>query len=90
MRTKRKTTTDLPYRLSKTETATVLGFQNHDIPVLIKKKLLKPLGNPSEKAPKYFSKVEILENGSDRSWLNRATKAINDHWQDNHARRKKQ
>ncbi len=36
----------LPARLGNEERAILLGFQEHDIPVLIKKKLLKPTGSP--------------------------------------------
>ena len=36
----------LPGRLNATETAVLLGFQEHDIPALIAGKLLTPLGRP--------------------------------------------
>jgi hypothetical protein len=31
----------------------------HDIPVLVKSKMLKPLGNPPQQAVKYFAAAEI-------------------------------
>jgi hypothetical protein len=47
----------LPGRLNTTEAAVLLGFQEHDIPVLIAGKLLTPLGRPAPNAPKYFAAV---------------------------------
>ena len=41
------------------EIAVLLGFQEHDIPALIKSKLLKSIGNPIRNAVKYFAAVEI-------------------------------
>jgi hypothetical protein len=42
----------LPARLDAKLTALVLGFQEHDIPVLIAAKMLKPLGKPVPNATK--------------------------------------
>lgn len=66
----------LPARLNAEQTAQVLGFQAHDIPVLIKEGLLKPLGGGPRNSVKYFAAVEIEEYRQDTKWLDRATKAI--------------
>ena len=71
----------LPGRLNTSETALLLGFQEHDIAALVAAKLLVPLGKPAANSPKYFAAVEILERGTDSEWLGKATKALGKHWQ---------
>ena len=43
----------VPARLHSSEVAGMLGFQDHDIPVLLVARLLIPLGKPAANAPKY-------------------------------------
>jgi hypothetical protein len=75
----------LPGRLNSTETAILLGVQEHDVPVLISARLLNPLGKPAPNAPKYFAAIEIEEFTQDRERLSAATKALAKHWsQKNH------
>ena len=66
----------LPARLNAPQTAEVLGFLEHDIPVLIAAGLLKPLGRPAPNANKWFATKEILDLAEDLNWLSRATRAI--------------
>jgi hypothetical protein len=66
----------LPGRLTTEQVAPVLGFMPHDIPVLAKAKLLKPLGNPPQNAVKYFASAEIEKCTRDEAWLSKATRAI--------------
>jgi hypothetical protein len=70
----------LPARLNTSETALLLGLQEHDIAPLIAAKLLLPLGKPAPNAPKYFAAVDIGQRAEDREWLSNATKAIAKHW----------
>src|SRR6266403_3751603 len=70
----------LPARLNTSEAALLLGFQEHDIAVLIAARLLAPLGKPAPNAPKYFAAVEIAERSANPEWLSTATKAIAKHW----------
>ena len=70
----------LPARLDAQQTALVLGFSGHDIPILIQVKLLKPLGEAPPNAPKYFAACEIEELARSPQWLHRATKALTIHW----------
>src|SRR5438067_13040023 len=72
--------TRLPGRLNTTETAVLLGFQEHDIAPLVVAKLLSPLGRPAPNAPKYFSAFEIEQLAHNREWLSEATKALSKHW----------
>ena len=70
----------LPARLDATQVATILGFADHDIVVLIGKKYLKPLGKPVPNARKYFASVDIQKLVNNRAWLDKATKAVSEHW----------
>lgn len=70
----------LPARLNLSEAALLLGFQEHDVPVLVAAKLLTPLGKPAQNAPKYFASTEISTCADNREWLSSATKAIASHW----------
>lgn len=66
----------LPARLNTEQTAQMLGHQPHDIPILTKAGLLKPLGGGPRNSVKYFAAVEVEQLGRDRKWLDRATKAV--------------
>ena len=66
----------LPARLNSEQVAQVLGYQSHDIPLLCKAGLLKPLGGGARNSVKYFAAFEIEDLGHDRKWLDRATKAV--------------
>lgn len=70
----------VPARLNTTETAVLLGFQEHDIAPLVGAKLLTPLGKPAPNAPKYFASVDVLECAQNRTWLEQATKTLARHW----------
>src|SRR5438874_486613 len=70
----------LPARLNTSETALLLGFHEHDIPVLIAARLMSPLGRPATNAPKYFASVEVAANAENPEWLSEATKALAKHW----------
>jgi hypothetical protein len=72
--------TRLPGRLTSEQTAPLLGFGPHDIPILVKARLLKPLGNPPPNAVKYFAAGDIEKLALDSEFLNRATKAVYIHW----------
>jgi hypothetical protein len=70
----------LPARLGVEQVAILLGFQNHDVPVLVRTGLLKPLGSPSANAPKYFAMSQVEACRNDEKWLSRATKVISENW----------
>lgn len=71
----------LPGRLNTTETSVLLGFQEHDIPVLVANRLLVPLGKPAPNAPKYFASAQVANLADDAEWLGKATRAVAAHWQ---------
>lgn len=70
----------LPGRLNSTETALLLGFQEHDISALVAARLLAPLGKPAPNAPKYFAAVVVEALARDCEWLGQATKALAKYW----------
>jgi hypothetical protein len=78
----------LPARLNTSETAVLLGVQEHDIGPLIAAKLLTPLGKPAPNAPKYFAAVEIIERMESTDWLSEATKALARRWSAKNSRKR--
>lgn len=72
---------EFPARLDVNQTAKLLGFAVHDVPVLLSSRLLKPLGTPAPNGPKYFALVEVLALAADRDWLHRSTRTLTNHWQ---------
>ena len=71
----------LPARLDVEQAAEVLGFVRHEISVLIKAGLLKPLGRPASNGHKFFCTEEVSELSKNRAWLDKATRAVARHWQ---------
>jgi hypothetical protein len=65
----------LPARLNVEQTASILGFGAHDIPVLVRSRLLKPLGGGVRNCVKYFAAVEVEKLSRDKQWLDKATAA---------------
>ena len=76
----------LPARLNTAQTAACLGFKPHDIPVLIARGFLKPLGHPTPNSEKYFARARILEKENDEKWLALASDALSQHWRMKNAR----
>ena len=69
----------LPGRLDVVQTATLLGLLPHEIPILVRLGLLKPLGNPAANAHKYFASASVEQSARDLVWLDKATRAIARH-----------
>jgi len=70
----------LPARLTVEQVAWVLNCQPHDVPVLVAKRLLRPLGNPPANGVKYFATGLLLKLTEDPAWLAKVTNAIHDYW----------
>jgi hypothetical protein len=77
-----------PARIGINETAWLMGFNEHDIPVLVSVGLLKPLGRPSSTGSKYFATVELQSLRNDTRWLAKASDAIVNHWRTKNSGRK--
>jgi hypothetical protein len=72
----------LPARLDVRQASEILGFLPHELTVLLKSGLLKPLGKPAANGHKFFSAVEISALSQDREWLDKATRAVAKHWKE--------
>ena len=70
----------LPGRLTVAQASILLGFNSIDLPVLITKRLLRPLGKPAPNAIKYYARRDIEQLADDSAWLSRATQAMYEHW----------
>jgi len=70
----------LPARLDVNQTADILGFLPHEVVVLLKTGLLKPLGKPAPNGHKFFCTEEVTTLSQDREWLDKATRAVAKHW----------
>ena len=66
----------LPARLTLDQAAWYLGFEAHEIPVLIASNLLKPLGNPARNGLKYLAACHLERLRNDEKWLNKASHAV--------------
>lgn len=77
-----------PARLDARQAAWFLGFQMHEIPILVASGLLRPLGHPARNSTKFFA-TEVLDNlRRDEKWLARATDAVLGHWRQRNDRRR--
>ncbi len=73
----------LPLRLNTGQGAALLGVQEHDMPVLVKAKLITPCGAKGGialNAPKYFSSSLLLELMSHPDFADRISSALSRHW----------
>ena len=71
----------LPAMLTSAQTAALLDCGGeHTIPVMVRAKLLTPLGNPPLNAVKYFATVEVLELAADVERLGRIRDAVYEYW----------
>lgn len=77
-----------PARLNTTQAAWYLGFEPHEIAMLVGEGLLKPLGHPARNATKFFATQTLEQLRRDEKWLARATDAIADYWRQQNARKR--
>jgi len=77
-----------PARLNATQAAWFLGFESHEITILIGAGLLKPLGHPARSSGKLFATEVLQQLWHDEKWLGKATDAIINYWKQRNARKK--
>ena len=77
----------LPARITSETAAKLLGFEKHELTVLVSSKLLKPLGKPAPNGPKCFAKIDVFRLAFDSDWLSQATKAITANWKAKNSRK---
>ena len=76
-----------PARLTATQAAWYLGFQTHEIPILVAGGMLKPLGHPPRNSTKFFATEVLDQLRRDEKWLARASDTICNHWRERNARK---
>jgi hypothetical protein len=79
----------LPGGLAAGQVAVLTGKQLHDIPLLVKAGLLKPLGHPAPSSVKYFLATDVIEKANDAQWQHKATNCIYRHWRRENERRRR-
>lgn len=77
----------LPARLDATQAAWYLGFESHEIPILLAGNLLKLLGKPARNCKKFFATKMLEQLRHDEIWLARASDAIAAYWRQRNARK---
>ncbi len=77
-----------PARLDALQAAWFLGFEPHEITMLIAAGLLKPLGHPARNSTKFFATETLEQFRRDEKWLARASDAISNYWRERNARKK--
>jgi hypothetical protein len=76
-----------PERLTAEQTAWMLGFSAHEIPILITKNLLKPLGHPAHNGPKHFLAATLEDLRRDEKWHGKAADAVMEYWRSKNGRK---
>ena len=75
--------------LNMAQTAVMLGLAEHDIPVLVRAGLLKPLGDPPPNAVKHFASIHVLELAGELARLCKIRNAVYEYWRGKNAAKSK-
>ena len=70
----------LPASCTAAQAAGFLGVSPHEVPILLAKGLLKPIGHPAPNAPKFFLTAKLEELARDEKWFGKARDAISEYW----------
>jgi len=76
-----------PERLTAEQAAWMLGFSPHEIPILVAKNLLKPLGHTAPNSPKHFLAATLEDLRRDEKWHSKAADAVMEYWRYKNGRR---
>ena len=76
-----------PARLNATQAVWFLGFEPHEITILIATGCLKPLGHPARNATKFFAVETLKQLRRDEKWVAKASDAIWSYWRERNARK---
>lgn len=76
-----------PARVTMQEAAWLLGFNDHEITILMAKGLLRPLGHPAHNGQKFFLTATLEDLRRDEKWFSKASDAIVDYWRDKNSRK---
>jgi len=75
----------LPAMLNPGQAAALIGYAEHDIPVLVSAGLLKPLGNPPANSVKHFATVQVMELAGEIAQLSEMRNVVYEHWRTKNA-----
>lgn len=70
----------LPASVTAEQAAAFLGISAHEMPILISKGLLKPLGHPAPNGPKHFLTATLEDLRRDEKWFGKVRDAIQEYW----------
>jgi hypothetical protein len=76
--------------MTKEKVAKALDIAVHNIPVLVRVGLLKPLGRPGRYCVKRFSRDALARDMANEAWLEKVAAAIHRHWRIKNARKRAQ
>jgi len=76
-----------PGQVTMEQTAWLLGFSEHEIPILMAKGLLKPLGHPAHNGQKFFLTATLEDLRRDEKWFGRASDAVVEYWRYKNSRK---
>jgi hypothetical protein len=74
-------------RLNATQAAWFLGFEPHEITILVGAGVLKPLGHPAMNSAKHFATESLQQLWHDEKWLGKATDTVINYWKQRNARK---
>jgi hypothetical protein len=77
----------LPARVTVEQAAGILGIAPHEIPILMSRGLLKPLGHPAPNGQKFFLSALLQDSRRDEKWWGKACDAITDYWRYKNSRK---
>lgn len=69
-----------PGRVTMEQAAWLLGFNEHEVTILMAKGLLRPLGHPAHNGQKFFLTATLEDLRRDEKWFSRASDAVVDYW----------
>lgn len=70
----------LPASVTAEQAAGYFGFSPHEIPILIARGLLKPLGHPPPNGQKFFLTATLEKLRDDEKWFSKARDAVSEYW----------
>lgn len=76
-----------PGRVTMEQAAWLLGFSEHEIPILMAKGLLKPLGHPAHNGQKFFLTATLDDLRRDEKWFGKASDAVLEYWRYKNSRK---